>query len=90
MGLANNKTMPDEREYYVVYPKRRGGVGADELDRIVVMAQNSLAEVEEDPDKNRLRLVFPDNFQAREFRHKLSSYFPGWVMRRIAGPKGRR
>lgn len=78
--------MSDEREYYVVYPKRRGQADADELDRIIVMAQNSLAEVEEPAEGGSIRLVFPDNFQAREFRDKLRNYFPRWVMRRLRRP----
>jgi len=74
--------MSDEKEYYVIYPKKKGNFSVEELERIVVVAQNSLAEVE-NTGGSRLRLIFPDNFQAREFREKLVSYFPNWVMRRI-------
>jgi hypothetical protein len=70
------------REFYVVYPKKGVKIDGGEVDRIVVMAQNSLAEVEESGGRS-IRLVFPDNFQAREFRDKLSNYFPNWIMRRI-------
>lgn len=75
----------DEREYYVVYPKRRGLVASDELDRLIVVAQNSLAEVLEE-EGFKVKLVFPDNFQAREFKQKLAGYFPNWTMRRLSRP----
>jgi hypothetical protein len=48
-----------------------------------VVAQNSLAEVEEQSDGHTIKLVFPDNFQAREFKEKLANYFPNWTMRKL-------
>lgn len=76
-------TLSGEKEYYVVYPKRKSKASLDEADRIIVVAQNSLAEVEEQIDGYRIKLVFPDNFQAREFREKLANYFPNWTMRKL-------
>ncbi|MEM0121030.1 MAG: hypothetical protein QW688_06310, partial [Thermoprotei archaeon] len=76
--------LSSEKEYYVVYPKKRSAVSADEVDRIIVVAQNSLAEVGEMSDEHAIRLVFPDNFQAREFKQKLTNYFPNWAMRRLS------
>jgi hypothetical protein len=76
-------TLSGEGEYYLVYPKRKSGVSLDEVDRIIVVAQNSLAEVEEPSDGYTIKLVFPDSFQAREFKEKLTNYFPNWAMRRL-------
>jgi len=76
-------TLSGETEYYVVYPKRKSKVSLDEVDRIIVVAQNSLAEVEEQSDGHTIKLVFPDNFQAREFKEKLANYFPNWMMRKL-------
>ncbi|MCL5788815.1 MAG: hypothetical protein M1357_03305, partial [Candidatus Marsarchaeota archaeon] len=65
-----------------LYLKNRSNPDPEEVARLVVVAQNNLAEVTENPS-GTIRLVFPDNFQAREFRDKLTNYYPNWVMRKI-------
>lgn len=75
--------MSDEREFYSVFPKDKSKVTEDEVDRLIVVAENNLAEIERDSSGLKLRMVFPDNFQAREFKDKLANYYPNWVMRKL-------
>jgi|GEM_PF-1123397 hypothetical protein len=72
----------DEREFYTVYPKDKSKLQEGEVERLIVVAQNNLAEVD-DSHAPTLKLVFPDNFQARDFREKLKNYYPNWVMRKL-------
>ncbi len=74
----------EETEYYSIYPKDEYAISEDEVDRLIVVAQNSLAELRSNEAGPRFRAAFPDNFQAREFRTKLKNYYPNWQMRKIS------
>ena len=74
----------EETEYYSIYPKDISVVSQDEVDRLIVVAQNSLAELRSNEAGPRFLAAFPDNFQAREFRTKLKNYYPNWQMRKIS------
>lgn len=75
--------MTDDREFYSVFPKDKSRVTEDEVERLMVVAENNLAEIERDPAGLKMKMVFPDNFQAREFRDKLANYYPNWIMRKL-------
>ncbi|MEM3671012.1 MAG: hypothetical protein QW767_04620 [Thermoprotei archaeon] len=79
--------MSTEQEEYIIYAKNKSEVTEEEKERLMVVAQNSLAEVREN-ERGSIMLVFPDNFQAREFREKLKNYYPNWAMRRRRQPSG--
>jgi hypothetical protein len=75
--------LTDDREFYSVFPKDKSRVTEDEVERLMVVAENNLAEIERDPAGLKMKMVFPDNFQAREFRDKLANYYPNWIMRKL-------
>jgi hypothetical protein len=74
--------MSSEEEYYLVYPREGIVMEEGEVERLIVVAQNNLAEVD-DSQAPILRITFPDSFQARDFREKLDNYYPKWTMEKL-------
>lgn len=74
--------MSSEEERYLVHPKEGSILEEGEVERLIVVAQNNLAEVD-DSSAPTLHITFPDGFQARDFKEKLENYYPKWTMEKI-------